>query len=209
MSFKRNTRITGLTIGKMSIWNATQEEVVEPPPPPTVLSPKEFDNATNWVPTNIAADPNVTTDPILHMLTADFLKSTSIGSKIRHLIQGGLSFEAGYLYTFSVYAKNNNLPAGQHLSLTFGTTCFDQDWATFDVPNGDLVEEFGGSSTGRQSSVLDMGGGWFKYSFSLVAKATGTDDIGIGFTNTSTYRSYSTMSSGQGVYLWNAQISIT
>jgi hypothetical protein len=187
----------------------TPDKLKTAPSPPTVLSSKEFDNTTNWVPTgSITTTADAAANPINGTVDADKLMSSAGTTSPRNLIQSGLSFVEGFEYTLSVYVKNDNLASSKNIILSFGTTCFDEDWAIFDIYNGDLVQEYGGSSPSGQSNVTDIGGGWFKYEFSLVATATGTDEVAIGFAgNTSAYRPSHFLSSGQGAFFYNAQVT--
>ncbi|MFA6109945.1 MAG: LamG domain-containing protein [Candidatus Latescibacterota bacterium] len=135
-------------------------------------------------------------------LKADKFSNGSSGQKVRYQ---NATLVSGTVYTISFYAK----AAEQHwVQIAGGLNGFGTDvWANFDLQNGVVGSNKGGSQT---ESITYVGNGWYRCSITATSILTGsgtailiilTNDSDAG-TRGPTYNNTST----DGLYVWGAQL---
>jgi hypothetical protein len=162
--------------------------LLEPQRTNLFLRSEEFDNAY-WAKNNITVTANSTTAPD-GTLTAEKLFATTTGSDRR--TQRSDTLAAG-TYTTSIFVKAAELNSIRMFAVDFSSR------AVFNV----ALETVSGVSSGATAKIENYGNGWYRCSITI-AYAGGA---GVSFyLNLWDESSGSTVTAGDGVFLWGAQL---
>jgi len=147
-------------------------------------------NSTTIVSNEIKAPDNTT--------TADLIKAAQTGS-----IQGvynNISFTSGQSYAFSVFAKKKE---NIYLQVQAGGGTFGTCFANFDLENGVV-----GTVSGGTGQIEAFTNDWYRCIFIVSAISTGTGNISLDLTSSSTAgrNDNFTGNVGDGLYIWGAMV---
>lgn len=158
--------------------------------------PEDFTDAA-WTKANTTATANAIAAPD-GQTTADKLGASATATSSKAVYQS-VSLVAGRKYTYSVYAKADELQFVQ-LSLSAGFTI--PQYVNFNLSTGASQTGFGGAG-----SIESVGKGWYRISIKGVAATTTTGNILISLVDAidaSVTEAFAS-STGDGVYLWGAK----
>jgi hypothetical protein len=156
---------------------------------------QEFDNAA-WSKIRASITANVAVDPQGYM-TADKLVIDTTASNTHQVFQNQ-SITSGTTYTWSVYAKAAEI---NQINLRFSAQ-FPAGNTTFDLISGTKTN-FG---TVVDSTITDVGNGWYRCVFTQTANATGIASAQI-FLAVSSSILITTANGTSGIFIWGAQLS--
>jgi len=114
-----------------------------------------------------------------------------------HLIQQTPTYQAGTIYTHSVYAK-----AGERSYLQLRTTSTSTFSASFDLVNG-TYSQLAANTT---AVITSVGNGWYRCSITFTAGASAVGATRIALMQNATTQSY-TGDGTSGIYIFGAQLS--
>jgi hypothetical protein len=147
------------TSPKMVHWN--EAPYVRWTPHNSYIRSQELDNASVTktrasVTANAAVAPDGTT-------TADFLKEDATAANTHQFHSGGLTIQAGAIYTVSVYAKQA-VGSRQFGFVSVETSAFTHGFYIYgDLENGTVTEaDVSGSGTLVDYGMEDAGNGWYR-----------------------------------------------
>ena len=167
--------------------------LVEPQMTNLLLRSEEFDNAT-WTKTNSTITANATTSPSGTM-TADKLVENNTNSS-HFTLQSTGSLVVGNTYFVSIYLKAAGRNRGR-LRVT-GVSAFEIE---FNLQNGTVSL--------ANAIIQNMGNGWYRIGFSLVANATTMSTV-INLSNSTTGNSgfnYTYLGDNtSGIFVYGAQL---
>jgi hypothetical protein len=156
-----------------------------------MLRSEEFDNAS-WTLGQTSISANVIQSPN-GSLTADKLIENSNTST--HLIQQIIAHTSGTTYTASCFVK---VAERTFFSITFGSGFTGtQANSFFDLSNG--------TTPTSGATVVNVGNGWFRCSFTLAATASASSAVQFRLATSTSVASY-TGDGTSGIYLWGAQL---
>jgi hypothetical protein len=158
-----------------------------------LLRSEEFDSGT-WGKTRISVTANAIEAPD-GTLTADELIEDS-SPNTTHFVNQNIPLTSGLDFVVSVYFKATKSP--RPINLRFNTG----------VPTGNTTFDPTDGTFSRSSAILDatsvnVGNGWWRYSFRQVANATVNAQLQFFFSNSGV--SY-TGDGTSGIYVWGAQL---
>ena len=166
-----------------------------------LIRSEEFDNAA-WTKSNTTITANTQVNPF-GQSTSETVSETVANSQ--HFVFQNLGVVAGYVYSFSVYAKYSTR---QHIQLILDNDPWDSScYANFDLQNGVL----GTVGSGVSALITAVGNGWYRCSITSVLPAgtsSSTCPFYILMANSSsmTYYGSYTGSTSNSVYIFGAQV---
>jgi hypothetical protein len=160
------------------------------------LALQSEDFSTTWtttrasVSTNAIAAPNGTT-------TADKLVEDNTATNT-HFVQQSASVTSGTSYTSSIYVK---AAERNFVQLVLNGQFASVVSAIFDLSTGAV-----GTTTGTPTtSATQLANGWWRFSVTQTANATGSTLVQVRVANSSTTATY-TGDGASGIYIWGAQL---
>jgi hypothetical protein len=178
--------------------------LLEPQRTNIILSSEEFENVW-WGKTRATITANSVTSPS-GVQNADTLEAnaTGAGSSVSLFGGGFVTVVSGTRYTVSVYVKKGNQDWFIFNIGNLANTNYSRQW--FNISNGTLGNAaiVGAGLNAQSATIEDVGDGWYRCSFSIVA-----DDLGFrgGFTLTNANSAFSA-TIGDTMYLWGAQLEV-
>lgn len=160
---------------------------------------EQFNNAA-WTSSEVAIASNSTTAPD-GTLTADTLTASTTNAA--HYIFQSINTNSGSTLTFSCFVKNNGgnyvqfLPGGINFTIT-------NPYQNFDLINGTLAQ-----GTIPNSTIENVGNGWYRISSTIEATSTGSAFYFLcPILNGTTGRLDAFTGNGtSGIYIWGAQLN--
>jgi len=180
--------------------NNTQKSWKGAPTTNLLASPSDFTNAS-WQKTRSSVTSNTTTAPD-GTLTADkFIEDTSVTNS--HYIYQPVSVTNALVYTKSIYVKAKER---SYCAIQFYATnsAFTSGAAYFNLNTG-VVTSVDASIT--NSSISNIGNGWYRISASSTATATASGNIAFHLSSGALATSY-TGDGTSGIYIWGAQTEV-
>jgi hypothetical protein len=162
---------------------------------------EQFDNAA-WTKANASITANTVVAPD-GALTADTLVENT--ATTAHFLLQSATFVSGTSYTVTCYAKQAS--ANRHFSFIFETnTLFGGNFpaASFDLTTGAVAYFANGTA-----SILNVGNGWYRCSFTVTPSLSGVSSTQFRLQNQTTLTNPLASYTGNGtsgVYLWGAQL---
>jgi hypothetical protein len=166
------------------------------------LRSEEFDNAA-WTKTNVTVTANSVTAPDGTTTADSLLETTTNGI---HLIEQARTFNAVTTpHTYSCFVKANGRTRGQ-LQVIFLSGSFEFLNVSFNLTTVSLSGGVGGNGgTYLDSSITDVGNGWFRISISGFTGQNGSHSVRVFTINDVGSGSYAGDVT-KGLYLWGAQL---
>lgn len=180
--------------------NNTQKSWKGAPTTNLLASPSDFTNAS-WRKTRSSVTSNTTTAPD-GTLTADtFIEDTSVTNS--HYIYQPVSVTNALVYTKSIYVKAKER---SYCAIQFYATnsAFTSGAAYFNLNTG-VVTSVDASIT--NSSISNIGNGWYRIWASSTATATASGNIAFHLSSGALATSY-TGDGTSGIYIWGAQTEV-
>jgi hypothetical protein len=177
-----------------------------------VVRSEEFDNAA-WTNVATTVTQNNTTAPD-GVISAELIIADTTNAN--HSIRSVVTTPTNSTYTFSVYAKQATGVYG--LGIAFGSNTTTGVWnsanrgqARFDLTNGTVVTFSGtGNATGINASIVPVGNGWYRCSFTFIPDTTGASTVvapGVVALPTSQSAALAWVGNGtSGAFVWGAQL---
>jgi hypothetical protein len=167
----------------------------------TLTASNAFDNTNYWSRFGATPLPNSATAPD-GTNTAYFLRESAILTN-GHYVQQVPTWQNGYRYTYSIYAKAGTR---NFLFLLIGSNAIPgQQNATYNLNTG-VVNGIFNTAQGTTASMQDVGNGWWRCSLTTpAATSTGTSAIWVSVANGTSTVNY--LGDGvSGIYIWGSQI---
>ena len=161
---------------------------------------ESFDNAA-WTKAGTTVTANAVAAPD-GTNTADLIVETAATSP-HYFGNEVVLFTAvsGTSYTQTIYAKYHSKT---YLQLTFGATKFGSQYGVFNLSTGAVASQSNGVAT-----ITDVGGGWYRCSWTATATAGGLEAGYYGLVNTTGTRLESYLGNVTiGTYVWGAQLEV-
>jgi len=161
---------------------------------------ESFDNAA-WTKAGTTVTANAVAAPD-GTNTADLIVETAATSP-HYFGNEVVLFTAvsGTSYTQTIYAKYHSKT---YLQLTFGAVKFGSQYGVFNLSTGAVASQSNGVAT-----ITDVGGGWYRCSWTATATAGGLEAGYYGLVNTTGTRLESYLGNVTiGTYVWGAQLEL-
>ena len=156
------------------------------------------DFATGWAKFFLTLTAESTTSPD-GALTGTKVQITN--DNTAGLITNNEAITSGLTYTQTVYAKAGTYG---YLHMTGSTGFNSSRYQSYDLVNGVLIN----GSGGIESSIENVGNGWYRCTYTDVSILSASGRIVIGVSNNSGRLGGLGLSSGDNIYLWGAQLEV-
>jgi hypothetical protein len=167
----------------------------------TLTASNAFNNTNYWSQNAVTPIPNATIAP--DGTTTAYLLRESNTSNVGHFVQQVPTWQNGYRYTYSIYAK---AATRNYLFLLVGSDSIPgQQNATYNLNTG-VVSGIYNVAQGTTASMQAVGNGWWRCSLTTpAATKTGTSTVWASVANDTPTINY-TGDGVSGIYIWGAQI---
>ena len=167
-------------------------------PSSTNLLTYSEDFATGWTKFYLTLTAESTTSPD-GSLTGTKVQITN--DNTAGLLTNNIAITSGLTYTQTVYAKAGTYG---YLHMTGSTGFNSSRYQSYDLVNGVLIN----GSGGIESSIENVGNGWYRCTYTDVSILSASGRIVIGVSNNSGRLGGSGLISGDNIYLWGAQLEV-
>jgi hypothetical protein len=156
---------------------------------------QEFDNA-GWTKSNSSISATKVTAPDESLTGQKLVENTANST---HLLSLNSNVVTNTPYNLSIYAK-----AGERSFFRFQSfnAIGDAENAVFDLLSGAVVSQSGTAS----AQILDVGGGWYRCSFTLINNTNSTSTLSVQIFQNASTGTY-TGDGTSGIFIWGAQLS--
>jgi hypothetical protein len=158
---------------------------------------ESFDDS-DWGKTNASIDSNTIVAPDGTLTGDKFVVNTVLGS---HDVRQSPSLTSGVTYTFSAFIKK-----GEYNFVVFFSQFSGTGYGSirFDLLSGTVSGATSGALV-SDGSIINVGNGWYKCSYTFSATSTGTSITGISGRPDAAFVSF-TGDGYSGIYIWGAQL---
>ena len=155
---------------------------------------------TAWASVRNQVTANAGTSPNGTNTANKVVPNTQLGQHFSYQV---VNFESGYNYTFSLFAKQQEL---KYLQLHFGLAPFpNRPYVTFDLSSGTIVTILGNAT----ASIEKIGNDWYRCSVTALSTANASSYVGMVAYNSSGWLRRNEPFTGDGVsglLVWGAQL---